>query len=430
MTFPEFGRVLEEDSFPEFGRVLEERPSKKETVSEKASRNTKAGVGGKAFSRGLLKTGGSLLDLLVPKVSSERYPEERFSFEEAAEKMIPRSSEEGFGERTIERGAGILPFLLGGEAGLGAKLGRSALAALLGQSTEELGGGPVLQAIAEIGGLGAPGLAKKIVPTQSQKKGVEMLRRRGLSEKEIAPLIPSKRKSSGLSKLGTRGYRTKTAAKRTQDALGNIYAALSEEGEKLPILSSKRAESLKNELLDKLNKMPSAVRRAAQEDVQDLFNKPIQADSLMNFWQDLNSQINWKSIKGGKKKLNALKSSLLEGLQDISPELAEDFELTNQFYGKFKNLYRNLQPESLDRWMALGETGLLIGGLFKYGPKGIIPFIGSEGARRLSSEMLVNPRLQNLTKQMTRALNQNKIGVARQIQAKIEKELESADSTK
>lgn len=77
--------------------------------------------------------------------------------------------------------------------------------------------------------------------------------------------------------------------------------------------------------------------------------------------------------------------------------------------------------------MALGEAGALFGGLFKFGPKAAVPIIGVEGMRRLSSEMLINPRLQNLTRQMGNALNKNKLAIAKKIQNQMVKELKDKD---
>lgn len=421
MTTPEFGRILSEENV-EFGRPLEKKQPKL-SLTERASKKTKAGAGGRAISRGLLKGVGGILDLLTPKVDPERFPEERFSLEKAVDVLLPQAEDAGFVEKTLERGGTLAPFLLGGEGALAAKLGRTGLAALLGQTTEEAGGGPIAQTVAELGGLGLPGLGKKILPKKSQKEALKMLRRRGLTEKEIAPLIPSQRKSALLGKLGTRNFRTAKAAKRTRDALGNLYGQLAEEGEKLPILSSNRASLLESQLETKLEKMPSTIRRAIKEDVEDLFKKPVKANDLMNFWQDINSQINWKTIGGGKKRLNGLKDVLLEGMKDIDPQLASDFAATNRQFIQFNKLYKNLKPQSLDRWMALGEAGALLGGLFKFGPKGAATVIGADALRRLSSEMLINPRLQNLTRQMGTALNKNKIAIAKKIQDQMIKEL-------
>ena len=36
--------------------------------------------------------------------------------------------------------------------------------------------------------------------------------------------------------------------------------------------------------------------------------------------------------------MNALKNPLIGALEEISPQVAQDFELINQFYGKFKGL--------------------------------------------------------------------------------------------
>lgn len=411
MSTPSFGRIIEEESTPEFGKIIEEAPITKG--------RTRAGAGGKAALRGLFKAAQSFTELTPLPLPG---PVSKEFLEEMVGKYLS-DPEAGFGEKIIERGVETLPYLLGGGAGIVPKLGRAGLAALLGQTTEELGGGEIAQTAAEILGLGLPGLRKKIVPRRGQKEIVEMLRRRGLSEKEIAPLIPSERKSSLLGKVGTRNFRTHKAAKRTRKSLGDLYSKMAAEGEKLPILASDRASLLESQLQEKLEKMPSSIRRAIQEDLADLFRKPVKANDLMDFWQDINSQINWKTIGGGKKRLNSLKDVLKEGIKDINPQLARDFELTNKQFSRFSQLYKNLKPESLDRWMALGEIGALLGGLFKFGPKAAVSVIGVDAARRLSSEMLINPRLQNLTSQMARALNNNKIAIAKKIQEKMIKEL-------
>ena len=415
-TFKEFGKVIEEPpkpSFKEFGEVIDKTPT------------FIPGAGGKAALRGLYKAAKEVAKLSpssmlmggkLPGGVSEEF------MDEFVKKHIG-DPDAGFKEKTIERGVEMLPYLVGGEGAIAAKVGRAGLSALLGQTTEELGGGELAQMGAEIIGLGLPGLRKKIIPKKGQKEMVEMLRRRGLSEKEIAPLIPSERKSAILGKYGSRNFRTKKAAERTKSAFGDLYSQLSAEGEKLPILSSNRSSLLESQLTEKLEKLPSSVRKAINEDLTDLFKKPVKANDLLNFWQDINSQINWRTVRGGKKGLNGLKGSLKEAVTDISPQLARDFEITNKQYSKNKRLYENLKPRSLDTWIAYGEIGSILGGFFKFGPKGIASVVGVDVARRLSTEMLINPRLQNLSLQVVKALNSNKTAIAKRIQEQMVKEL-------
>ncbi len=420
-SFKEFGEIVERSSpikFKEFGELIDKPP----TVSEKATQRFRPGAGGKALLRGLSKAAMAVPEMGPLGAIAPRGPITRSQQEQQLEQLLG-DPEAGFAEKAIERGAEIAPYLAGGEAGLLPKLGRTALTALAGQTAEEFGLGELAQTGAEIAAMGLPGFRKKIVPTKSQEEVVKMLRRRGLTEEQIAPLIPSERKSALLSKIGARGYRTRKAAQRTKDALGDLYSQINLEGEKLPILSSNRASSLQSELMSKLEKLPSSIRKTAEKDLNELFRKPVKASDLINFWQDINSQINWKSLKGGKKRLNSLKTPLLEGIKDVSPELARDFELTNKQYSKFNNLYKNLQPQSLDRWMTLGETGAFFYSLMKYGPKGAASVVGTDVARRIASEMLINPHLQNLMKQMGKALQQNKVGIAKKIQDKMVKEL-------
>ena len=54
------------------------------------------------------------------------------------------------------------------------------------------------------------------------------------------------------------------------------------------------------------------------------------------------------------------------------------------------------------------------------GIKGIATY---EAPRRVITEFLINPRLQNLTQQMIKAVNSNKIAIAQKIEEKILREL-------
>jgi hypothetical protein len=81
----------------------------------------------------------------------------------------------------------------------------------------------------------------------------------------------------------------------------------------------------------------------------------------------------------------------------------------------------------MDSWLAIGETAALMGAFFKYGPVGAARVLGVEGARRLASEMLINPRLQNLSQKMSNAILNNKVAIARKLQDQIQKELEALD---
>ena len=415
MSTKEFGTLVEEE-LPDFGTIIEEEPPSQRRIASI----------GRAAAKGLLDAAISGPEVLSPMLLFSRGPLTPEQQRQSLMKLIGEP-EEGFAEKLTERTAATLPFLLMGPGGIAAKGGRALLSSLLGQLTEEAGGGGLAQLVAEGIGLGVPGFGKKIIPTKAQERGIEMLRRRGVGEKEIAPLVPSERKISFLGKIGARGFRSRRAARRTREALGNIYGQLAQEGEKLPILSSNRAQVLQNQLESKLEKMPSSVRRSIQSDMQDLFARPVKANDLMNFWQDLNSQINWKKIGGGKRRLNELKDVLFEGLEAINPKLANEFELTNEFYSTFNNTYKNLYPTHLDRWIALGEIGGILGTLFKYGPAATSSILGAEVSRRLATEMIINPRLQNLTRQMTTALKKNRIGLAAKIQNKMQQELKRQD---
>lgn len=78
-------------------------------------------------------------------------------------------------------------------------------------------------------------------------------------------------------------------------------------------------------------------------DVFQLMNRGTNPNEIIEFWQNINEAVNWKSTKCGKKSLAALKKPLAEALQDISPNLYKQFEDTNKLYSRFKKVSKSLR---------------------------------------------------------------------------------------
>lgn len=387
----------------------------------------------RAGARGLLKTATELpqqVNPLLPR--GPLTPKQQQSlFEE-----LLGSPEEGFAEQLTERIGETAPLLLGGEGALGAKLGKAGLSSLLGQLTKEAGGGELAQTGAEIAGLGLPGLGKKIIPKKGQEKMIEFFRKKGLTEKEIAPLLSSKKAQGILKHFIKSSSKVEERIGKSREAVGNIYENLEQEAQKLPILSSNNADILKSDLQRKLEKLPTDLRKNISNEIEDVFKKPIKADDLIRLWRSVNSSIYSKGATQYRKKLNILKDDIFNSIEEISPELAKDFTTTNEAYAKAKSLFKNVKTGDKSLWN-IGKVPLLVystinafahaGDPLKAITKVGIAYASEKALKKFAAEMLTNPRLQNLSKQMALAIKNHKIPIAKKIQEKINNELEKKE---
>ncbi|MFQ5685099.1 MAG: hypothetical protein ACE5GV_00415 [Candidatus Scalindua sp.] len=334
------------------------------------------------------------------------------------EKILP--TEERFAERALER-AGKFAIPLPG-AGALKTLGRAGLAALGGQLAQEAGAGPISQAVAEIAALGAPALGKRIIPRANQRALVDFARRMGLKEADIGRSIQSEGKIKLFSKFARKTPDVQKRLAKTKDALGNVFDSIKESDAAQEFVDPTISGPMIGKLSSAMRKFPSRVRSTFAADFEDFLNAPTTGDEIINLWQDINS-----SFTGSRKQLVAVKNILRQGLREVNPELAKDFESANKLFAGFKTLERSLKPSLFSTILDIGEVGELFAGITT-GSFGLIKSaIGSAAARSLSSEMLVNPRLQSLSKKTLQALNQNKFRAAASLKKLMAKEVAKTD---
>lgn len=340
------------------------------------------------------------------------------------EEILP--TQEGFAERALERGGRIAPYAaLGGGSGIAGQAGqaiRSALAGFLGEGAKELGAPSWAQALAELPAFGLPGLGKKISPTSKQKELVEGGRALGLSEEEIAPLIQSEMKQKWLTKLAPKRGRTQEALSKSKKALGNIFSRLEQSEVAKNILPDEQASQVIQSIDKVLETLPKGVRDQISGDFNDLIKNPVSGETLINFWQDLNHY-----IRKGETKLGILKGPITDAIEKISPQLGSDFRMTNQLYGKYGRMNQLLKPTLVSDLMTAGRAVRTMLGITTGNFPLLIESVGESTAKRLAREMLINPRLQNLSKKMANALNANKISLSTQILNDYVKEIEKTD---
>lgn len=326
----------------------------------------------------------------------------------------PQSAPERFAQRIGEAVGSAGAF--GGGPGVTAALAGGALA---GQTAEELGAPASIATGVEIGSALLPGGLKKALSPKSKvlKDLVKKGRAAGLTESELTPLVQGEKKLRSLSKVARKGTKTEKLFSQIESKLGDSYQGIKINASKLPMLNLEQSEGLL-EGMGKVNKDLRTTLKAAPDKesaikfiegaMENIRNRGVNPEELIGFWQDINQSVNWNAIRGGKKSLAELKKPILEALKTSSPELASDFEITNQLYSKFKKASKALKPDIIDKWLLKGEIGAVALGIGT-GNLNLLKKVAAESAlRTLSREMLINPRLQNISNKMLKAVRNNK----------------------
>jgi len=326
------------------------------------------------------------------------------------DKLLPTQEEPL--ERGLERAGRLGVSAIGGPETLLAKGARVGAGALLGQTAEEAGAPEWLQNIGELAAFISPKFGKDLLPTKSQAESVAFLRGKGLSDKQITPLIQTEKKIRVLSKFADKGKKTETVLKDITGKLGENYEILKQKGANLPesFLRGTEAVDFSDSLEKVLDKINPRFKRLIQPDVDSLMNKGISTENLMNFYQDINAVV--KGHEGGKAVLGIIKKPLLEGMKKLSPEIADDFSKLNHFYSKKAQLAKGLKKGIIEKMFTGGKILATIGSIAT-GNFGFLPkIIGGQAAQIVARELLINPRLQNISNQMLKSIAENKIPVA------------------
>lgn len=334
-----------------------------------------------------------------------------------------------FGKRAGEFSAYALP---GKAASLPGRLATGALGAAGAQGAEELGLGEGAQIGASIGlpvaaHLGQAILTKKFTPSsEERKKLAEFFRKQGMNETEITTLLQPEQKINVLGKAA-KPFETRGPLKTNvpeilegiETKLGGSYEALKEQAAVLPEVQRKSLGNVLKEYdqvvtgIEK-SRMPGPdkiqAKKIINESIMDIAARGLNAEEIIETWQDVNRAVNWNSYTGGKKDLAKLKKPLKDALREIDPEIAKNFETLNEGWGKMKNLQKKLSQDKIKSFISHGKGYAMITGVIQgvtTGNWGVLKgIIGGELAQRISTKMLTDPRYQNLFLKMGSAVNQ------------------------
>ena len=358
-----------------------------------------------------------------PKKAHQAFEKGIQKGEEYLEEALPTRPE--VAESILERFGKIAPYALGGPETLLAKGLRSGLSALAGQATEELGGGPLEQGIAEVVPFGLPSLARKIIPKSAEQKAIVSLgRQHGLTEEQLAPLMPETQKRRTFGKFAHAGEGAQESVKETHKGVQQIYQFLASSPQAKQFLSNRQLHKFAIDMNAIGKKLPHAVRSQLQHDAVDLVQAAmskggLSGEELFNFYHDISSRYNI-----GRSQLELFKNPIRDALKSIDPNLAKDFETVNKMFKKSLQIGRILKPSEYEHLISLGEAYELGASAANLDPQRLTKLLGFVGFRKLSEKMLTSPRLQNLIFKSQIAVKQNQLPLLKKIGEELQKEFE------
>lgn len=331
---------------------------------------------------------------------------------ESLDQLLP--TDEGYTQRAIRHGLREAPTMASFPGSATSNLSRSMLAGFMGEGAKDLGLPEWAQSAAEITAYIGPDITKKLLEKGSNKEIIEFAKKKGMTDEQITPLIQSEFKQKWLSKLSPKRGMTQSKLKDTKSKLDEVYGNLHKSESAGLEISEKANGELINDLFKKTNEIPFKVRKEIEKDLSDLLENKITGSSIINFWSDINH-----NLASNTKQLSLLKEPLKKALNSISPELAKEFEMTNQLYTKYYPIASKLKPNLTSDIISAGEAlGLgfgLVGAVTMGHTSTLYGLLGEKAGKELARQLLLNPRLQQLSEKMVKALNENKYGVAKKL---------------
>jgi len=327
----------------------------------------------------------------------------REQFQEFIGEMLPTAQEgiPGAIAGGVERSAEILAMSLGlpGMATPETAI-RSLFAGTAGQVTEELGGGPIAQTIAESAAFLAPDPRKLANLTKRQKELVEVGEKFGLTAEELTPaLVEQTPVTNTLARFGKKGQSVQERLQSTRKAVGRIYDGLKKGPGGTAKLAPADTQAFSSSVESVLKELPERFRTAIKADLDKFITSEQTGADLITLWQATTDQ-----VAKGNRQLGLLKNPIQAAMTKIAPELASDFAAANQLFSQQAKLAQRLKPGQLDQIIGrLENLGAFTSVAF--GHYGLATeIVGQSVARRLATEALTNPRFLNPTRRFADAL--------------------------
>ena len=351
---------------------------------------------------------------------------------ELAENLMERflPSKQGGLEDVLEFAGENVPMVAAGEGGLIKKGIQALLGGALKSGAKSVNLPAPVQEAANIAGLSGPALSKAALsktlkPSASQKEVVDFLRSKGLTEKQITPIIQDEKKLSSLSKIAFKYSKKNKFIKEIKSGVQGIYDDIYARGSHLKLTGNGLDVFLKdmNAAIDKLN---PRYKDALRKELDVLQSEPITFKTLGEFEDAANDALINK--KGGVRAALSLKDPAKKAMKYLDRNLYKEHQLTDAAYSKTLSFIDNMTKKQADGLLKLEKINpavaaavtLKFAAMPKLAALGIVaPFA--------ARQFLTNPRLQRIHAKMLEELGKNKIPQVLKLAEVFEKEFSKQD---
>jgi len=357
-----------------------------------------------AFPKGLIKGGAKFSPLpSFGPVSSELG-------ERLTEKFLP-THKKGL-EDVLEFSGEAAPLTFMGEGGLASKGLQALTGGLAKKGAKEINLPEWAQEIAGGVGMTAPSAlkaagSKALRPAAKQQAVFDFLKSKGISEKDITPIIQDKKMLSFLSKAAWKYDKDEPWLKGIKSQLGGMFENIREKGRSGDFLQGRDLLEFEKEFQDTVKKIPKHYQGLIRKPIKELMNNPVGFTDLHDFSKAINAIV--KDVEGGKAAVGIMKGPIERAQARMNPELYRELKMTNEAYGKISNYVEKMTQKDWDSMINLGSAGGAILGLLTLNPVLLKPAAAALGIKISANQILSNPRLHNVHLKMWDAFRKHKM---------------------
>lgn len=250
----------------------------------------------------------------------------------------------------------------------------------------------------------------KLLPASKEMKELYRIGKElGLSEKEITPIVQSRFKLGTVGSFAQPSKRGEKAIEVSESALGRLYdeVSVSKNANKQPNREQLTSylESLEG-VIDKLKKptFKSDDRTSLIKKIEEMGTEAaangISPERIVEDWLELNRGVNWNSISKGDKLKQSLKEPLKKLFDQLDPQNSKKFAQINKLWSRLQRTADKVRPTETSKLVTKAEGIGAAKGIFDLVTKGstsvLEALIGAKAARLIATEMLINPKLNDI----------------------------------
>lgn len=240
----------------------------------------------------------------------------------------------------------------------------------------------------------------------------------GLTDNQLTPILQPDLKTRLHGRFSKSPQSMLDKINDTRDQIGLNYQALKAKGRQTGVLNPRQQTALHNDLatmhadISNTNVVGpdnQAILKVLEDAMNGINTTPQTIEKLINTHFNINNIPNWSAAKDGKRRLAEVNKFFQKAISDRNPRIGEEFKLTNKMYKKQAEFRDKVGiGRTAENILSVAETAGLLSGL-AYGVttgdyKNAANIVGLSMARRLSTQLLTNPRLQGMHRNMMQAL--------------------------